>query len=649
MYLTPTTQHWACDIETDGLLDTVSKIHCVSVENVLTGEKRAFTSSDGPVFVGWLESVKPTLVGHNFLAFDAVVLNRFWNARIPVSRVVDTFVLSQLYNPGMPRPKGLSKDKGGHSLEAWGLRLKFPKTEHQDFSEFTPEMLEYCINDTALTAKLFRKLSERMRSLGFSEYGCELEHKAWHIIQNKQKKNGFPFNKKEAELLYAKLRQRQDELAVEIEKLWPPKLLPVEEYKRPFKANGEPTANFERHSQQFTKLVLSSDKTSYTAYDYVSFKLGSPSQRVEKLLELGWEPVEFTKKTEKGGGGNPKVDEDSLTAFAESSGRPEIKALAKWIVINSRANMLFSINKKGEETGWLTAYNDDTGCIHGSVFIAATLRYKHSNPNTANIPAVRLRKNDDGTESILYGEDGSYTYECRDLWYAGDDQDFALVGIDAKGIQNRCLIHYLIKTVGEDAVAEYRDLSLKADIHVHNIDIIGAANKAASKKFFYTLMMGGGGERLAADQVQFGTRWTPGQASAKKRKLIKSMPGFGELIKKLQAELEDKGRIVLCDGTPILVSSPHMVIPYLLQGDESRLMKQAMVYVDEEIRREKLTNDVFKVVDVHDEWQFKVRKSVVERFITLALPCFNRAGERFKYLVPIDGDAKVGRTWAETH
>ena len=127
------------------------------------------------------------------------------------------------------------------------------------------------------------------------------------------------------------------------------------------------------------------------------------------------------------------------------------------------------------------------------------------------------------------------------------------------------------------------------------------------------------------------------------------MPGFGELIKELENELKQTGRIRLCDGTPVLVPSNHMVIPYLLQGDESRLMKQALIYVDEEVRRNKLSAHVFKVADIHDEWQFKVRIEYVEQFVALALPCFEKAGDKFYYNIPISGDYKVGKTWAETH
>jgi hypothetical protein len=62
---------------------------------------------------------------------------------------------------------------------------------------------------------------------------------------------------------------------------------------------------------------------------------------------------------------------------------------------------------------------------------------------------------------------------------------------------------------------------------------------------------------------------TSKEGEAIRARMIATIPGFQELIDRLQNELLKTSRIRLCDGTPILVPSPHMVIPYLLQGDES--------------------------------------------------------------------------------
>jgi DNA polymerase-1 len=631
LYLTPSNCHWACDIEANGLLEDATRIWCVCLENVLSGE--TFSTTKAACLLEWLiKHPDAVFVGHNFVAYDLVILNRHWSTKIPVSRVVDTFILSQLYSPTLAKPKGLKGKKGPHSLEAWGMRLNFPKTEFNDFSCYSNVMLDYCANDTSLTARLFRKLAERMTHVGFSEDGCEIEHLAWNIIQNKQRRNGFPFDYQRAQKLYVEIRAREEELKDEIYKLWPPRFLVVRKFVKPFKKDGSPSVNYTRHCGQFPEVRVT--EAGYDCYDWVEFNLGSPPQRIEKLLELGWQPVNKTKT------GNPKVDEDELLTFAETSGQKEVLALAKWIVFNSRANMIRT---------WLDAYNEETKAIHGKLFIASTLRYRHRDPNSANIPAVRTKKDEAGDEHIQYGEEGAWTYECRDLWTCGDPEEFSLVGIDGTGIQNRCLIHSLIKTVGEERVADFKELALRGDVHKHNITVLGLANKAAAKKFYYTLMMGGQGKRLAADQAQFGTKMTAVEGAMLRDKMIASMPGFGELIKELESELSETGRIRLCDGTPILVPSPHMVIPYLLQGDESRLMKRALIYVDQEIRRHKLQDHVFKVADIHDEWQWRVRKPYVKTFIDLALPCFPRAGESFNYNIVITGDAKEGKTWAETH
>ncbi len=636
MYLTPTNYHWACDIETDGLLEQATRVWCATVYNTVTKEEKGFTDAES--FRNWLEG-NPSciLVGHNFMSFDLVCLNRFWGCNLPASRVVDTFILSQLYNPGYAKPVGCKK--GAHSLEAWGMRLRYPKGEFDDFDVYSPRMLDYCHRDTRLTALLFVRLTERMRQVEFTEEGCEIEHLAWNIIQNKQKKHGFPFNLRKAQELYVTLRQRQEELKNEIYKLWPPEFLPVRAFAKARKKDGTHTKGYVDNRGKYPQLTENPDGT-YTAFDWVEFNLGSPDQRIAKLQELGWVPTKFTKKTKKGGGGNPQIDEDSLLAYAELSGNKEVLALAKWIVVFSRANMVNT---------WMEAYNEKTGAIHGTLFIAATLRYRHSNPNSANIPAVRMKKDEKGNDQIQYGEDGAWTYESRDLFDCGDYEEWSLVGLDGTGIQNRCLIDGLIRTVGHEQVAGFTELSLRGDIHKHNINVLGLTHKAAAKKFYYSLMMGAGGALLAADQAQFGTHLTAKQGQELKEAMIASIPGFNEYIKALQRELETCGRIKLCDGTPILVSSPHMVIPYKLQGDESRLMKRAMIYVDQEINRQRLRDHVFKVADIHDEWQYKVRNKYVEQFVALALPCFRRAGESFGYNLPIDGDFKVGKTWAETH
>src|SRR6185369_198759 len=129
--------------------------------------------------------------------------------------------------------------------------------------------VEYCRQDTSLTRRLYLRLTERMRSVGFTETGAEIEHLSWNIIQNKQRRHGFPFDKKKAELLYATLLERQNELEQDIHSLWPPELRVVGEYAKSHKIDGQPTALYQRHIKQYPK-VESDDRGGYRVYDFVS-------------------------------------------------------------------------------------------------------------------------------------------------------------------------------------------------------------------------------------------------------------------------------------------------------------------------------------------------------------------------------------------
>jgi len=133
-----------------------------------------------------------------------------------------------------------------------------------------------------------------------------------------------------------------------------------------------------------------------------------------------------------------------------------------------------------------------------------------------------------------------------------------------------------------------------------------------------------------------------------KSRFVNNFPGLQELLQRLEREVERTGRIRLIDGTPIIVKQPHTRLGYLLQGDESRIMKKAAILTDREVRRRRL--DVIKVGDIHDEWQNDVLLVHVDEFANDVCPVsFSSSGRFFNYRIPIDCDSKVGLTWAETH
>jgi DNA polymerase I len=197
------------DTETNGLLDTVSKIWCIVCKDIDTGEIFRFrpkTPLSGHIDFKdeFLEFIKDVdlFIGHNIIGYDIRVLSALLEVNIPISKCVDTLVLSRLFRPVSPFADTiLNTDNriGGHSLEAWGKRLGFLKGEYNDWTHFNEAMLEYCVQDVNLTEKIYHYLMEK-ESQGFSEMSIRLEHKVADLLAQ-QEANGFYLDKVEANKL----------------------------------------------------------------------------------------------------------------------------------------------------------------------------------------------------------------------------------------------------------------------------------------------------------------------------------------------------------------------------------------------------------------------------------------------------------------
>jgi len=101
-------------------------------------------------------------------------------------------------------PKGL---RGTATLKAWGYRLADNKINFKDFSEYSDEMLQYCIQDVNVTTKLYHLIIEQ----NTAESALKLEHD-FAIAIEKQIRSGFPFDTDKAYELIETLTKRKDAL-----------------------------------------------------------------------------------------------------------------------------------------------------------------------------------------------------------------------------------------------------------------------------------------------------------------------------------------------------------------------------------------------------------------------------------------------------
>ena len=156
------------DLETNGLLHDLTRIHCLAIYDSTTDKVETYNDEKNNKYsisegIGRL-LVADTLVGHNLLGFDLPVLSKLYNYFTPTARIVDTLLLSRLYHPNIYDIDHKHKWRhmplqlyGRHSLESYGYRLgeykgDFGKTS--DWSEWSQEMEDYCAQDVVVTTKL---------------------------------------------------------------------------------------------------------------------------------------------------------------------------------------------------------------------------------------------------------------------------------------------------------------------------------------------------------------------------------------------------------------------------------------------------------------------------------------------------------------
>ena len=342
------------DIETNGFLHLCDKVHCIVLKNIDTGEILTPSNEDA---IKLLEKAE-LIIGHNIIKFDIPVLEKLYSATFK-GKIFDTLVGTRLVYADIKESDFSKKDFpkdciGKHSLKAWGNRIgEYKEQIETDWQTFTPEMLEYCKQDTEVTYKLYKVLEEK----GYSQEAMDLEHEVASLIF-KQEQHGFTFDREKAEALSVKLKARQAELAEELQGVFEPIVA-------------------ERWSTKTGKRL----KDSVTVFN--------PSSRHHVAQRLkdkyGWEAKEFTSD------GKAKLDDSILSKLPY----PEAKILCETFLLTKRIAQIATGSQ-----AWLK--HERNGKIHGTCNTnsCVTSRASHSFPNLGQVVST----------SAPYGK------ECRELF-----------------------------------------------------------------------------------------------------------------------------------------------------------------------------------------------------------------------------------------
>ena len=519
------------------------------------------------------------IIGHNVISYDAPILNRLWKTQIRLSQTMDTLILSRLLNPIL---------ENGHSLDSWGSRIGLSKIDYskiwswmtgtfldknnssQPFNEPVMNLLEYyCIRDVELTGKLYEYLRAEQEKTKTSESALQLEIQTQAIIAV-QERNGFKLDMPYAMSLLSTIKGEMDEIVSRMREVFPDIV-----HKRV------------------------SEKTGKDLQDRVEvFNVGSRQQIASRLTSLGWKPTKFTEK------GSVIVDE----AVLEGVNIPEAKFIARYLMLQKRASMLES---------WLEKVGND-GRVHGKVITigAVTGRCTHSDPNMAQVPAVRAE----------YGK------EFRSCWIV--DSGNVLVGTDLAGIELRCFAHYL----NDD---DYTNEVVNGDVHTRNQHAFGVDSRDLAKTILYATLYG-------ASAGKVGRIIGKGDKDGKQiiDNFTKAVPAYKKLKEKVE-KLSEKGSLPGLDGRRVVVRSAHSALNTLLQSAGAIIFKKWLVITRTRLREAGIPYRL--VATVHDEQEIEVQEKYAEQVAKITVAAAREAGEVLGFRCPVDAEAKIGKSWCEVH
>ena len=617
------------DIETDGLLHDATQLHCLVLRDMdsksvlsCTDNHSSYASMDDGL---QLLAEADRIYGHNIVEYDLPLLKKLrpkWKTR---AKVRDTYLIAQmrfahqkdldwrLYKSGH-LPGALI---GLHTLEAWGYRLSVKKvgTEIEDWSQWTPLMQARCESDTLIVKKLVRHLNE---AGGIPAGAVETEHELADYLRDQQE-NGVPFDEERAAALYGKLAG---------EKLIVGDAL-REEFGTWQKSRGIFIPKRDDKRKGYTKGV------PIERFATVRFNPNSRDHIAKVLQErYGWSPSDFTD------GGKAEVSEETLTGLTY----PPIGKVLRHLMLAKRISQL----AEGKEA-WMKHSTPDrplggklTGLphIHHRVKQNGTITHRaaHASPNLGQVPKV-----------------GSpFGYECRELFHVPSDSDWVELGVDVSGLELRCLAHYMARF--DDGAYGEKVLAPKGspnEIHLYNSNILGIS-RDDGKTFIYAYLYGAGDGKL-------GLIIAPGKSVEEqerigkkaRRHFEKGIPALGLLTTRVKELANERGYLTLIDDRRVYIREEHAALNSLLQGTGAVICKRWIVHAYRELVArfgpQGWNGQWAAMLWIHDETQTAVRKAIKEDAADIWLRSIRGLQDYFSFRLPLDGEAKFGRNWAECH
>lgn len=636
------------DIESDALLDTITKIHCLSLGwTNKEGEFKISTTFDYNYMKKIVTDPEVTLIGHNFFLFDIIALERILGVKAKC-KIIDTLGLAWYLDPM----------RTVYSLESYAIDYSMNKVEIEQWDgegpEFQQLMKERCEHDVRIQNILYNKQIKHLLELYNDDLG-EVDRLVEYIsfkldCIKEQQSTGVNFDSKLAQNSLNKLLEEKS-IKIDILEKGMPKQ-PIKAVKKvpakPYKADGELSATglkwfafLKEHGYP-----LSHMKDIEYIKDYEEPNPGSHVQVKNWLFDLGWEPENYKFTRNKKTGEikqvpqiKSKEDDGTLcpSILKLLSKAPALEALNGLSIINHRISVF---------EGMLRDQIDDR--LYQNIGgLTNTLRFTHR--TIVNLPKV----------SVPWGN------EIRGSLIT-DNDNTVLCGTDLSGIEAATRNHYMnpydpeyVKILTEDKDFDpHTDIALLANMMTQDdIDFFVKYKKSKEhseeeKQRFEELNE----IRSKAKTVNFAALYLV-SAKTLHRNTGMSMKQCEKLLKiyweRNKAVLEfTKDLIIKTVKDQLWVFNPISKFWYSLRNDRdmfSTVNQSSAVYVMDMYIKYTRKAGIKIAFQVHDEMTFNLPKGKEEQCTQLLKQAIQQVNDELKLDVQISSSIDYGDKYSTVH
>lgn len=618
------------DIETNGLLPQADTVWCGAIKEHDTGNVRAYGPDSIDDMLVALSSYD-VLVGHNCIDFDFPALKKIKNWEYK-GQVLDTLVVSRLQRPNRRNPAGYN-GKAPHSVEAWGHRVGVHKIEHEDWTQYSEEMLQRCIGDAEVQYNIYLELLKEGEGKNYDN-AIKLTCKIFQYLTT-QAARGFTLDQAHTSSSVDMLNHwiyridgaLRDRLPYLVDKLEQKKGNGYGYLSKPFKKDGS-------HAAAATKFFGNDVVSVGGPFSRIWIRrldLDSTIETKNFLLDQGWVPEKWNTNAD-GERTSPNLSKDDpFNGIQGAMGR----LVARRLQCKQRRSVL---------EGWQSSLRDDGRVSTGVSGIATTGRLRHK--GIVNIPSPN--------------SGAFFARQMRACWVARDG--WVMVGCDSKGNQMRQLAARMDDDEFTNAVLHGNSAD-GTDLHSLNQRKCGAATRSLAKNFFYGSILFGAAAKRTAELLECSKE----RAIKLKEEYLDGMPALKATLEGLSKEWRGTARrrfdpkwnrveyvggyITGLDGRAIQVEYEKDLLCYCLQSDEAIHMGAAYCLVHKLAEKKGWKEDVDwgMLIWMHDEFQMECRPEIAEELGQLAADAIRIAGEFYNIKCPHDGDYMIGNNWYETH